>query len=445
MALEGDLRVFRLPDILQVISQQQKTGILTVQGDQDILAVSFLRGDIVAADALNQNFETGLGEVLASQGLVRPESLSRLFDEQKSSGMRLADFLVDRGVLTREALLEALRQLTYRLLLQVLRWRQGEFKFYSGEEVSYEEGIAPLPVAEVLMRSLGDLMGEGTLSGTLPHGFVAYERTTTARAVKVIGIDGTPPPDGGAEQWVSADEHLLLAELDGERTADQVAKKTGLGEYKTLYGLFRLLQTGLARPAGTGEEPAATGETEAPPRAEAPARPAPRLVREKEIELPREESPGRDLWTARLLAASAALLVGVLFVLVAWRPSGLLLPFPWLREERAAFDRQQRVARTLVIDRAARTHFLLEGKYPDRLGELVDRGLLQRRHLIDPDGRRYGYRADAISYVLEATSSSTLPIQAAAISETISGDFVVDPEFFQGLRENEGIPLILLD
>ena len=79
MALEGDLRLFRLPDILQVISQQQKTGILTVQGDQDILAVSFLRGDIVAADALNQNFETGLGEVLASQGLVRPESLSRLF------------------------------------------------------------------------------------------------------------------------------------------------------------------------------------------------------------------------------------------------------------------------------------------------------------------------------------------------------------------------------
>ena len=136
MALEGDLRVFRLPDILQVISQQQKTGILTVQGDQDILAVSFLRGDIVAADALNQNFESGLGEVLASQGLVRPELLSRLFDEQKSSGMRLADFLVDRGALSRGELLEALRQLTYRLLLQVLRWRQGEFKFYSGEEVS---------------------------------------------------------------------------------------------------------------------------------------------------------------------------------------------------------------------------------------------------------------------------------------------------------------------
>ena len=444
MALEGDLRVFRLPDILQVVSQQQKTGILTVQGDQDILAVSFLRGDIVAADALNQNFETGLGEVLASQGLVRPDSLSRLFDEQKSSGMRLADFLVDRGALSREELLEALRQLTYRLLLQVLRWRQGEFKFYSGEEVSYEEGIAPLPVAEVLMRSLGDLMGEGTLSGTLPHGFVAYERTTSSRAVKVIGIDGTPPAEGGSDQWVSADEHLLLAELDGERTADQVARKTGLGEYKTLYGLFRLLQTGLVRPAGKMEESAAAPEPQPEAPVVAPAKPGPRRVREREIELPNETGVGRELWTARLLAASAALLIGVLFLLVAWRPSGLLLPFPWLREERAAFDRQQRVARTLVIDRAARTHFLLEGKYPDRLGELVENGLLQRRHLLDPDGRRYGYRADPISYVLEA-SSSTLPIQAAAISETISGDFVVDPEFFQGLRENEGIPLILLD
>jgi hypothetical protein len=442
MALEGDLRVFRLPDILQVISQQQKTGILTVQGDQDILAVSFLRGDIVAADALNQNFETGLGEVLASQGLVRPESLSRLFDEQKTSGLRLADFLVERGALSKDQLLEALRQLTYRLLLQVLRWRQGEFKFYSGEEVSYEEGFISLPVAEVLMRSLGDLMGEGTLSGTLPHGFVAYERIPVSHPVKVIGIDGTPPAEAGDEQWVSADEHLLLGELDGVRTADAIAKKTGLGEYKTLFGLFRLLQSGLVRPAGSEPEEAGAPEVDEP---KPVSRPAPRRASPGEIELPVEAvGLAREVWTARLLATSAALLVIVLFVLVAWRPSGLLLPFPWLREERAAFDRQQRVARSLVIDRAARTHFLLQGRYPDRLGELVERGLLSERHLFDPGRQRYGYQADAISYVLESPTLPT-PHQPAAVSETISGDFVVDPEFFHGLRENEGIPLILLD
>ena len=156
MALEGDLRVFRLPDILQMIAQQQKTGILTVQGEHDILAVSFLRGEIVAADALNQNFEEGLGEVLASQGLVRPEDFVRVAEGHKSSGQRLADYLVERGILSRQQLLGALRQQTYRLLLQVLRWTEGEFKFYSGEEVSFEDGVQPISVEEVLMRSIGE-------------------------------------------------------------------------------------------------------------------------------------------------------------------------------------------------------------------------------------------------------------------------------------------------
>ena len=53
MAVEGTLEVFKLPEILQMISQQQKTGILTVQGQQDIIAVSFLKGQIVTVDSLN--------------------------------------------------------------------------------------------------------------------------------------------------------------------------------------------------------------------------------------------------------------------------------------------------------------------------------------------------------------------------------------------------------
>ena len=81
MALEGDLSIFRLPDILQVIAQQQKTGILTVQGESDILAVSFHQGKVVAADALNQSFEEMLGEVLASQGVISPERFQRFSEE----------------------------------------------------------------------------------------------------------------------------------------------------------------------------------------------------------------------------------------------------------------------------------------------------------------------------------------------------------------------------
>ncbi len=450
MALEGDLRVFRLPDILQMIAQQQKTGILTVQGEQDILAVSFLRGEIVAADALNQNFEEGLGEVLASQGVVRPEDFARVSEGHKSSGQRLADYLVDRGILSRHQLLGALRQQTYRLLLQVLRWSEGEFKFYSGEEVSFEEGVQPISVEELLMRSIGDLLGEGTLSGTLPHGFVSYERLPSQRTLRLLGRDGDLPGDDPNEVWISADDEKVLSRLDGRASATEIAEVTGLGEYKTLYSLFRLLEGGLVRPrSAPNQEGARADERESAPPAKPPVEvPSPALRRSaaaERIELPVESaSASRGALLGRLLGAgSLAALVAVL-ILAAGHPSRLLLPFPWMHSDRTTFERQTRVSQALLIDRAARTYFLLEGEYPPRLEDLADRQMLPRRALRGPSGRGMGYRAEGLSYTLTPQSPDPTEI-LLAMTETISGDFAVDPEFFRGLEEDKGIPLILLD
>ena len=448
MALEGDLRVFRLPDILQMIAQQQKTGILTVQGEQDILAVSFLRGEIVAADALNQNFEEGLGEVLASQGVVRPEDFARVSEGHRSSGQRLADYLVDRGILSRHQLLAALRQQTYRLLLQVLRWSEGEFKFYSGEEVSFEEGIQPISVEELLMRSIGDLLGEGTLSGTLPHGFVAYERLPTRRVLRRLGRDGDLPSDDPNEFWMTADEESILGRLDGHASATEIAEASGLGEYKTLYSLFRLLQAGLVRPRSAVDPASTRGESAPEVPAPAPAGPAPavrRAAAADRIELPVESSSAsRGTLVGRLLGAGCFAGLVACLVLAAGKPSLLLFPFPWLRGERSTFERQGRVAQALWIDRAARTHFLLEGEYPARLEELVERQLLPPRALESPSGGSLGYRAEGLSYTLVPPGQDAAEV-SLAVTETISGDFAVDPEFFRGLREEEGIPLVLLD
>src|SRR5689334_18667559 len=153
MAVEGTLDLFKLPEILQLVSQQKKTGILTVQGQQDIVAISFLNGRIVAADALNQTLEEGLSQILLKEGMISAPDLGRAASEHQSSGGRLMDLLVERRYIERSQLLEALRLQTYRLLQQLLRWSQGDFKFYSGDEVSYEEGFVPISVEELLLNS----------------------------------------------------------------------------------------------------------------------------------------------------------------------------------------------------------------------------------------------------------------------------------------------------
>lgn len=473
MAIEGSLETFNLPEILQMISAQDKTGILTVQGENDIVAVSFKGGQVVGADALNQTVEEGLGQVLASQGMVSPADFSEISEEHERTGKRLLDLLTERGLLERSQLLEALRLQTYQLLLQLLRWEDGEFKFYSGDEVAYEEGFYAISVEELLVRSVSDL-GEGQGS-QLPELDVAYRKTGGPQAVKILGVDGDLPAPADSAVWLDPEEKQLWDRLDGSRTARELAASTQLGEYKVLFALYRLLSSGAVKPippqapeVAEVPPPPIPGPVPAPP-ATAPSEPPPlrpRPVASPEaspavLEVPREEvlpaeppaEPPRvrrevDLsWIRRgvpLVAAAGVAAVLLSAPFTGGLGSALVLPFPWQSEIRESLDVRRLQSHYQRIDRNARVFFLLEGHYPDRLDELVDLRLLGPEDLRDPEGRPLAYRSDDVSYLLQPVQGGALASEPP-VREAITGDFLLDPDFLELPDEEEQAPLVLLD
>ncbi len=290
MALEGSLSVFQLPEILQMISLQNKTGILTVQGEQDIIAVSFLHGSVVAADALNQTTEEGLGQILSADRVVRPDQFAAVLAEQQNTGGRLADLLLQRGLLTRPQLLKALRAQTYNLLLQTLRWKDGSFKFYGGEEVSFEEGFQPISVEELLIRSLSEIQDPAQL----PDPTLIYEAVPSDRSVRMMDHTFAGVREGSGV-WMKAEEKALLEQLDGKRTAEELGRDLGLDEHKLRYALYHLQQEGLARVAEGAKSRRAPPAAAAPPAPAAKAAPsAPartRRCREEAREWAQREDP----------------------------------------------------------------------------------------------------------------------------------------------------------
>jgi hypothetical protein len=439
LALEGTLQLFSLPDVFKMISAQKKTGILTIQGEQDIIAISFLTGEVVAADALNQTVEDGLGQVLISQGLVEPERFASLAAEHHAGNARLIDLLVQRGVLDRRQLLEALRHQTYQLLLQVLGWRVGEFKFYGGDEVSFEEGLAPISVEEVFVRASTDLGPASGVSGKLPGATDIFARSAHADAQ--IGTDGgVSLPDGMGP--LTAEEEGLLAMLDGRRTVADLAETTGLGPYKVRYALYRLVEGSLARSlfetpgmARAGAEPAAV----LTPLPVAPPLEAVRPVRAAGAAW--DKPATKSLFAGVLGTIAAALLLG--FYL---RPHATpLLPFPWQEPQRKILVGAQRDALYLKIDRAARTYFLLEANYPESLKVLVGMGLLRSADLRDPEGRELAYAPAEVHYDVAPLDDRGARIEPEGLAEAISGDFLVDPEFIEAPEKTEQAPLVLLD
>lgn len=386
MAVEGTLDVFKLPEILQMISQQQKTGILTIQGEQDIIAVSFLNGQIVTVDSLNQTQEEGLSQLLIKEGVLTNAQFSRASAEHQSSGQRLLDLLVERNYVRRDALLKALRVHSIRLLEHLLRWDKGDFKFYGGDEVPYEDGFVPIPVEEVLARAAQTSTG----AQRRPAGPVPVPTPAGPRPVPPLAAPGMGP--AGQETAAATRPGLRVVRRDEAAPAAVEAQEES--------GPFRRMRV------------------EAPP-AEAVRRPA--------------------------LARAAAALLAVLLLAVLFRvPGATVIPFPWQGEERLALAHEKRASLSLKIDRAAKTWFLLEGRFPESLGQLVQAGYLSPGDLVDPDGHPLQYSATEESYTLQPTKGGK-PVRGAETTEAITGNFFLDPEFLTLPEESAAQPLVLLD
>jgi hypothetical protein len=417
MAVEGSLDLFRLPEILQVISQETKTGILTIQGEEDIVAISFLRGKVVAADGLNATVERSLGDVLDREGLLSRERYQAALEEQRKGGGRLVDVLVSRGFLARAQLLRALRRQTEDLLRELLRWRKGDFKFYSGDEVSFEEGFEPILVEDLLLKAL---------EAEPPRAAPPAAPAATAKP--------RPAPAAGADPGAAAPPRPAAPPPADPRPAP--------------------VRPSAPTPAPRRPEPA-------PPPSEPRLPEAPRWentpVREPTLELTptrhtaildagEDEEPVRraadtratSLWLGRLVALAAAIGLVTGFFLI---PTRLLLPYPWDAALRNRLEDSRHRARIEKVEGALRSYYLLEGRLPEDLGQLIERGYLSDGDTRGLQGSRLRYQKSGDSYQLVLGA----PGLEKVFEGTIRGDVFLDPETTRGTDRSRNPPLVLLD
>ena len=83
MALEGTLRDFSFADILQLISLQRKTGVLTLKHGEKLVTISFLDGCVVGSSTLNQHTEDRIGLILLKRGELTEQELDAALKRQE--------------------------------------------------------------------------------------------------------------------------------------------------------------------------------------------------------------------------------------------------------------------------------------------------------------------------------------------------------------------------
>ena len=95
MSLKGNLETFFLNSILQLLSDDQKSGILQVKNQQKEVKIYFQDGDIVYATG--SQHKSRLGYRLQSKGTISREKLHECLEVGQKEKKALGKVLVEKG------------------------------------------------------------------------------------------------------------------------------------------------------------------------------------------------------------------------------------------------------------------------------------------------------------------------------------------------------------
>ncbi len=367
MALEGTFKDFHVADILQLIGLQRKTGMLTLEGEEDSLSLTFQEGAVVWAQFTSLPWEQRITGPLLARGLLKPAQLEEAVTLQKETSKRLPTILAEKGYLQKKEWESILAREVEDAVYRPFRWTAGRYRFVPQPTVDPPEGrIGPLSAESILMEGIRRVDEWPMIRERVPSPAMVFK--VGSRATKLIPKNIEPG------------EVKMLDLVDGRRTVQELVDASGLGEFEAMRSLASLVGAGAIAP--TGPMPMLTPSLEA---AEAPVAPAP-------ASLPARAPAAPPTWLPWLAWAFAGAWLLAMLVLLRVEPLGL---FPLSPNRAASLDRV-RIARVQAdlgeLTRDLERFMAAAGAYPTTLDVLATWDPSVGRRLQDPWGHPYQIR-----------------------------------------------------
>ncbi len=387
MALKGTLKDFSLADIFQLIGIQQKTGVLTLKRDQEIVTVSFVGGAVVGAESLRRRLEDRIGTVLVKTGQLSEAQLQEALKIQKETLNRLGNVLVDHQLIDVKALREALQTQINQTVFRLFRWGSGEYDFSQDAKIDYDKKyISPTSAENILMEGVR-ILDEWPM---IEKGIRSF--STVFRRADVEIAQSGPAKEGGSTAegavTLNKEERIVHTLVDGKRSVQEVVESSLLGEFETCRILYELINRQLLEETGRRTRKAPSAAVPAPSRTLAP------IVQ------------GFAYLILILLTGA-----GVLYRATPWidqvrqgeRIAANLSPV-FSGAAIASLNGALEADRLKKIDFAIQVFFLLDRTYPADLADLVAARLLNDSDVVDAAGRRYQYEMTPDGYRISASA-----------------------------------------
>lgn len=238
MAIQGSLRTLRLPELLSLLLQLRKTGVLRIVSPLQERAFLVQSGNLLFATTSNPRKR--IGAILARMRAIKEEELEIDQSASESTELYLGEKLVELGRITQKDLDRAVKTQILETVEEVLDWEDGVFHFDESEVPFSLPRGNPVSAQNVLLEA------------TRRHDERKLLRKVFPDLQQVLAKTQAPP-----HAPLSPEEASILKVLDRPTTIESLLFSAQAGPQATAASLRKLIEKGcvalMPKPAETND------------------------------------------------------------------------------------------------------------------------------------------------------------------------------------------------
>lgn len=238
-AIHADLGAQRLESLLEMLSDDSVTGVISISSDGREARLHLSRGAIRLAEYFGDDEDLKLGRFVVEGGFMRDDELEAFISSRDPAGRPLGQRLVEAGFITPGELGTAILAQAREITCHVLTFRKGVVGFVPLAKLEAmpavgEEGKVELAISEALLDGLRRLDENALMGPHMPELDDVYVRDDA----KVSRM---------AREALAREELDVLELINGRNSVKDIARRTRTGTFAVSRIVYRLSKSNVVR------------------------------------------------------------------------------------------------------------------------------------------------------------------------------------------------------
>lgn len=225
MNLKGNFEPASLASILQLLSNEERTGTLHLTNGENEVKIFVQEGGVISAAGSQKH--TRIGDILRKRGMISANDLTYCLTASQQKKQALGSVLVQRGFITEEMLRETIHKQAEEVIFDLFSWKTGYFEYHDSNLVPQGALDTKIDIMNIIMEAMYRIDEMCFFVKQIPSEDLVFRQKD-----EVIK---------GEEKNFKPHERRFISLINGKRTVRQLINTSGFDDFSGYHLLHTLL------------------------------------------------------------------------------------------------------------------------------------------------------------------------------------------------------------